>query len=71
MSKKSSTIKKQLGQITKWAASVSFSYTDSQILINHEETTQYTSCCCLGEECVLELRSYITAAPDAKVFNDK
>ena len=38
MSKKISTIKKQLGQITKWA-SVYFSYMDSWILINYEKMT--------------------------------
>lgn len=39
MSKKSSTIKKQLGQITKWASSVYFSYMDSLILINYKKMT--------------------------------
>ena len=39
MSKKSSTIKKQLGQITKWASSVYLSYMDIWILINYEKMT--------------------------------
>lgn len=39
MNKKSSKIKKQLGQITKWASFVYVSFVDSWILINREKTT--------------------------------